>query len=177
MMVHLRDVAVLAASLALSACATGAAGEHKAVIARASLASTVGAAAGTAQVVQKGTGLFLSIEAIGLTPGEHGIHFHAVGKCEAPGFTTAGGHLNPLGRQHGKDNPAGSHMGDLPNLTAGTDGKAAAEIPLGLASQGFAQALLDADGAAIVIHAAADDYRTDPSGNSGGRIACGVFQG
>ncbi len=172
-----KETILLAASLALGACASAPAGESTTVIARAALGDASGATVGTAQVVQKGSALFLAIEASGLTPGAHGVHFHAVGKCEAPGFTTAGGHLNPLGRQHGKDNPAGSHMGDLPNLTAGADGKAAAEIPLGLASQGFAQALLDADGAAIVIHAGADDYRTDPSGNSGGRIACGVFQG
>ncbi len=163
------------ALLSLGACASVQAPDVP--VARAALADANGAAAGTASVVRRGDGLNLRVAATGLTPGPHGMHLHTVGKCEAPGFTTAGGHLNPLGHQHGTENPAGSHMGDLPNLVAGADGKASAEVPLGLAALGLAQALLDADGAAIVIHAAADDYRTDPSGNSGARVACGVFGG
>lgn len=162
------------ALLALGGCAAGKAPEV--AVASAALADANGGSAGTASVVQKGDGLVLKVAITGLTPGPHGMHLHTVGKCEAPGFTTAGGHLNPLGHQHGTENPAGSHMGDLPNLTAGADGKASAEVPLGLAALGLAQAMLDADGAAIVIHAAADDYRTDPTGNSGARVACGVFQ-
>lgn len=117
-------------------------------------------------------GLRVTIETSGLTPGLHGAHIHATGLCEAPGFTTAGGHWNPLGTQHGSMNPAGPHEGDLPNLIVGTDkrGTLAATIPGGT----FA-GLLDSDGAAMVIHAGPDDLKTDPSGNSGARLACGVF--
>ena len=166
----------LFASALLGGCAANTVATPKIVVARAALTAANGASAGEARVVQHGTGLSLVVAASGLTPGHHGMHFHTTGKCEAPGFTTAGSHLNPLVRQHGTENPASSHMGDLPNLTVGADGKAAVQVPLGLAALGLAQALLDADGAAIIIHATADDYRTDPTGNSGGRIACGVFQ-
>jgi len=166
----------LALPLALAGCAQAGTSGSGVTVASAALADAKGATAGAARVVQQGKGLTLKIEASGLTPGAHGLHFHAVGLCEAPAFTTAGAHLNPLGRQHGTENPAGSHMGDLPNLIAGTDGKASAEVPLGLAALGFAQALLDADGAAVVIHAGPDDHRTDPTGNSGARAVCGVFR-
>lgn len=165
---------LLAASLGLAGCAGN--GTHDIVLARADLADPRGTAMGSAEVVQVGRGLTLKVAATGLAPGQHGMHFHTVGKCEGPDFASAGGHLNPLGRQHGKDNPAGAHMGDLPNLTAAADGTANAQVPLGLAALGLAEGLLDADGAAIVIHAAADDYKTDPSGNSGARLVCGVFR-
>lgn len=174
-MIKLSPIALIALAL-LGGCASNTVATPEVVVARAALVDASGASAGEARVVQQGTGLTLVVNASGLTPGYHGMHFHTVGKCEAPGFTTAGSHLNPLGRQHGTENPAGSHMGDLPNLTAGADGKASVELPLGLAALGLGQALLDADGASIIIHAAADDYRTDPTGNSGGRVACGVFQ-
>ena len=109
------------------------------------------------------------------TPGAvHGLHLHAVGKCETP-FTSAGPHLNPGGHQHGKDNPMGSHLGDLPNVTIGQNGVGTADASLGTDAAAIDAALFDADGSAIVLHAAADDYRTDPSGNSGPRIACGVL--
>jgi Cu-Zn family superoxide dismutase len=87
-----------------------------------------------------------------------------------------GGHWNPTNRQHGKNNPAGMHVGDLPNLLVGTDGRGSLEINLpGASIAGGAASMLDADGASIVIHQSPDDYRTDPAGNSGARIACGVF--
>lgn len=108
--------------------------------------------------------------------GAHGLHFHTTGKCDAPGFTTAGAHLNPTARQHGHDNPAGAHLGDLPNITATTDGLVKISLPLTGSRAELAQALMDGDGTALVVHATADDYRTDPSGNSGARIACGVLK-
>jgi Cu-Zn family superoxide dismutase len=111
----------------------------------------------------------------GLSPGAHGIHLHAVGKCEPPGFTSAGGHLNPFAKEHGMENPAGSHLGDLPNLDVSADGTATMSFPLGLSPRALQTQMFDGDGTAIVIHAGPDDYRTDPSGNSGGRVACGVF--
>jgi superoxide dismutase, Cu-Zn family len=113
-----------------------------------------------------------SVQAEGLPPGAHGIHVHAVGRCEAPEFTTAGPHWNPTDRKHGRDNPDGAHHGDLPNIQIGADGRGSLNFVIPSAS--FAQ-LFDSDGAALVVHATADDYRTDPSGNSGGRIACGVI--
>jgi superoxide dismutase, Cu-Zn family len=110
--------------------------------------------------------------------GDHGIHIHAVGRCEAPGFTTAGGHFNPATHQHGFLNPLGYHAGDLPNLTLNDDGNATFNYNTYTVSleRGVANSLFDADGSAVVIHAGPDDLRTDPAGNSGARIACGVIE-
>ena len=111
-----------------------------------------------------------------MPPGVHGAHIHEVGSCQAPDFTSAGGHWNPLGKQHGRDNMAGPHMGDMPNLIVGQDGTGTLELLVnGATLVGGAEPILDDDGAAIVIHQGPDDYRTDPSGNSGARVACGVI--
>ena len=110
----------------------------------------------------------IKIQAEGLAPGVHGIHLHAVGRCEGPDFKSAGPHWNPAGKQHGHDNPLGAHLGDLPNLTVGADGR-------GTASFSVQGDIADADGTSLVIHAKPDDYKTDPSGNSGDRIACAVL--
>lgn len=141
------------------------------------LRDSAGRTRARATITQSGDGLRLRIEATGMSPGAYGAHIHAVGRCDPPGFTTAGPHWNPTGRQHGKDNPAGMHKGDLPNLLVGADGSGSFEIdvPHGRISGRGADALLDGDGAALVLHAAPDDFRTDPSGNSGARIACGVL--
>jgi len=110
----------------------------------------------------------------GLGLGAHGIHVHETGTCVAP-FATAGGHFNPDKHQHGFKNPNGNHAGDLPSISTPASGQYRFEQLLpGVTLRGD-KGLLDADGAAIVIHAAGDDYTTDPSGNSGGRIACGVI--
>lgn len=106
--------------------------------------------------------------------GSHGVHIHSVGKCEPP-FTTAGGHFNPTGRQHGYENQHGPHLGDLPNINTPAAGPLRFEFLLPGVTLKGQNALLDADGAAIVIHAGRDDYKTDPAGNSGARIACGVI--
>lgn len=113
----------------------------------------------------------VTVDASGLTAGAHGLHIHTVGKCDAPAFATAGPHWNPTMKMHGRDNPGGAHSGDLPNLMIGTDGRGS----IGFDLPGTMASLIDADGASIIIHAVADDYKTDPSGNSGGRLACGVF--
>ena len=107
----------------------------------------------------------------GLTAGQHGMHIHTIGQCTLPDFTSAGGHLNPGGKQHGLENPAGSHEGDLPMLVADASGAASMSftVPATLST------LFDVDGAAFVIHADADDMKTDPTGNSGSRVMCGVL--
>ena len=110
----------------------------------------------------------IKVDAEGLAPGVHGIHLHAVGQCDGPDFKSAGGHWNPAGRQHGRDNPQGAHLGDLPNLAAGDDGKATASFTVD-------GDMADTDGTSLVIHAKPDDNKTDPSGNSGDRIACAVL--
>ena len=109
--------------------------------------------------------------------GEHGIHIHAVGKCEAPGFTTAGGHFNPDAKKHGLNSPEGHHAGDMPNLNLNADGTASYETTvMGITlDAGAANSIFDADGSAVVVHAGPDDMLTDPAGNSGARIACGVL--
>ena len=142
---------------------------------QATLRLASGLPGGTAQLLASGSQVNISIAVVGLSPGIHGVHLHMTGSCEAPEFTSAGGHLNPGGHQHGTSNPAGSHLGDLPNITvdSGGTGTVSATLP-GVRDEVLAQ-LFDGDGTAVVVHAGPDDYRTDPSGNSGGRIACGVL--
>lgn len=163
-------------AMSLSACATTSATTVAAPTAQAKLAAGDGSPRGTATVTQAADGLHVVVKALGLTPGIHAVHVHTTGTCTGPDFTSAGGHWNPTGHKHGKDNPAGMHMGDMPNMQAGSDGTGSIEyvIPGGTISDG-ATPLLDADGAAVVIHAQADDNITDPAGNAGGRIACGVL--
>lgn len=172
----IRNALILTMPLALMACATVEQPSSDAVVAQASLTFENGQSAGTVQVRGSGDHLVLDIAVSGVTPGPHGIHLHTVGRCEAPGFTTAGGHLNPGAKQHGAENPMGSHLGDLPNIQVASNGQGKLEVTLhGTRDEVLAQ-VFDADGAAVVLHAGPDDYKSDPAGNSGGRIACGVLQ-
>jgi Cu-Zn family superoxide dismutase len=159
----------IAAAAALTACAaiepTGGAPMP--------LISSTGQSLGTVRAWQTAGGVSFRISATGLPHGLHGVHVHAVGRCDPPDFKTAGAHWNPAGKQHGMNNPAGPHAGDLPNVEVAANGVLNATVTLAGASMA---GLLDADGAALVIHATADDYTTDPSGNSGARIACAVLQ-
>jgi superoxide dismutase, Cu-Zn family len=132
-----------------------------------------GVTIGTVRVRETPGGLALKLEARGLPSGEIGMHIHDVGRCEGPGFDSAGPHWNPGGRQHGRLNPAGKHAGDLGNLWVAADGSVRMDLLPDPASH--AANALDANGAALVIHAQHDDERTDPSGNSGARIACAVL--
>jgi Cu-Zn family superoxide dismutase len=142
-----------------------------------------GAIIGQVQGGDSDNGTRLLIEARGLPPGSHGIHIHDVGMCEPPDFKSAGSHWNPSGKQHGGQNPNGAHAGDLQNLTVASDGTVRAEVVVpnaflrlvGRTAKPGMQEIADSNGAAIVIHAKPDDYKTDPSGNSGDRIACAVL--
>ena len=145
-------------------------------MASATLRAADGTDKGTASLTSSGTSLSLALSVSGLPAGEHGAHLHTVGSCDAPAFTTAGAHLNPHGKQHGTQNPQGSHLGDLPNLMVAADGTGSLTIPLVGTAAEIEALLFDADGTALVVHAGPDDYLTDPSGNSGGRIACGVLK-
>jgi Cu-Zn family superoxide dismutase len=169
-----RLLAVLPLAALVAACQT-IDEQPTARVGQATLRLASGLPAGTAQLLTSGNQLNISVAAVGLSQGVHGVHLHTTGSCEAPDFTSAGGHLNPTSRQHGHENPAGAHFGDLPNLTAGSAGAGTVSATLpGTIDEALAR-LFDADGTAIVIHAGPDDYRTDPAGNAGGRIACGVL--
>lgn len=174
---HMTRRVPLMLSAALAAASTGliAAPTKKPALAHATLLDAKGASVGQAWISDERGHPMLKLEVSGLPAGTHGVHLHTVGTCTAPDFASAGGHLNPTGKMHGKDNPQGMHLGDLPNLTVAANGKGSLSAHVGSSRAGLAAALFDADGTAIVVHAGADDYRTDPSGNSGGRIACGVL--
>jgi Cu-Zn family superoxide dismutase len=143
--------------------------------ARAVLEDAKGQKVGAATFAQTKGGVKLAVKVEGLPAGKHGIHLHAVGKCDAPEFKGAGPHFNPTGKKHGHENPEGFHAGDLPNLEVGEDGKGALEATVENATLGAGEGSLFAgQGTAVVVHASADDGKTDPAGNSGARIACGV---
>jgi len=143
---------------------------------RATIHDASGRELGTLTIRGTESGIAISGALHGLPPGTHGIHLHDVGRCEAP-FESAGNHWNPTNRQHGSQNPGGPHFGDLPNLTVTGDSSASVQATTPGGALRGVNALLDQDGAAVVIHAGPDDEKTDPSGNSGGRLACGVISG
>jgi Cu-Zn family superoxide dismutase len=123
----------------------------------------------------KGGGVSIDLDLKSLPPGEHALHFHAVPKCEAP-FTSAGGHFNPANKKHGMQNPEGPHAGDMMNFTVDAKGNAKTTITNKNVTMGAEPNSIYANGGtALMIHAAADDMKTDPSGNAGDRIACGAI--
>jgi superoxide dismutase, Cu-Zn family len=152
---------------------------------RAGLYNPQGEQIGTATLIQGERGpALIRIQVSKLPPGAHGFHIHAVGQCDPPDFRSAGDHLNPFGKKHGRKNPDGSHAGDLANLMVGSDGTAEVDVPApGIAfgegpQSPFATAdtaLVTPGSAALVIHAQPDDEITDPDGKAGARIACGVL--
>jgi superoxide dismutase, Cu-Zn family len=145
----------------------------------ANLSDANGREVGTLRFTDQGAaGVLVTGDLRNLTSGQHGIHFHAVSRCDAAGaFASAGGHFNPTSRKHGLENPDGPHAGDLPNLEIGANMTGSYRaITTRVTLGNDAQSLLDADGSAVVVHATADDQRTDPAGNSGARVACGVIR-
>ena len=148
-----------------------------ATTASVTLRATDGREVGRGSLQQTNAGVLVTLDLTGMPAGTHGIHLHAVGQCTAPDFASAGGHFSPTAKMHGFRNPAGHHAGDMTNVNVPESGATRVELLAPDVRLGPGDGtLLDADGAAIVVHALADDYQTDPSGASGGRIACGVVQ-
>jgi Cu-Zn family superoxide dismutase len=140
----------------------------------AELKNAQGQSIGSAVFREEDGRVRIVVHAQGLTPGRHGIHVHAVGRCEPPAFQSAGDHFNPLGKQHGLENPEGAHAGDLPELEADASGRIqSVAVTERLTLVAGPTSVFDPDGSALVIHANSDDQRTDPSGNSGDRLVCG----
>ena len=149
---------------------------NSAEMANSQLKDASGKAVGDVDLMQTPSGVLIKLQIKGLTPGEHAFHVHAVGNCEAP-FESAGPHFNPGNHKHGMLSGEG-HAGDMPNLYAPQSGELSVEVVNSAISleQGKPNSVFDNDGSALVIHAKADDYKTDPAGNAGDRIACGVIQ-
>jgi superoxide dismutase, Cu-Zn family len=144
--------------------------------ARAELRNAAGEIVGQATLSMEAEAVVITLEAQKLPPGPHGFHIHEVGKCEAPEFTTAGGHFNPEGKKHGLRSPGGPHAGDLPNLVVGPDGLVRIRVMAPqVALAAGPNSLFHPAGTSLVIHTGPDDDVTDPAGNSGARIACGVI--
>lgn len=134
-----------------------------------------GVPAGTARLFASGDTVTLAVAVAGITPGEHGFHLHMTGVCTRPDFSSAGGHLNPYGKGHGLTDSDGAHLGDLPNLTVAANGTGSRVFELRGSRADLLDALFDADGTAVVIHADPDDGTSEPAGNAGSRIACAVL--
>ena len=139
------------------------------------LAMADGTEVGSVQLIATGNSLAIEGEFSGLPEGEHAFHLHTTGACDAPDFSSAGGHLNPDEKEHGVLNPAGAHMGDLPNVIISDDGAGGTVATLPGKRDEIVSAIFDDDGTAVMIHEGADDYTSDPAGDAGSRIACGVL--
>lgn len=132
---------------------------------------------GEVSFVETDKGVTIDILADGLPPGKHGTHIHEKGVCATPDFESAGGHFNPTNKEHGFENPQGYHLGDLPNIEVDKEGKVNVTLTIDeyTLKPKAENSLINKDGSALVIHADEDDYKTDPSGNSGARIACAAI--
>ena len=168
-------IPTICAALVLTGC-TSIADMPNNQVGMAELRFANGLPAGNVQLLRTSEQLSVSVDVTGMTPGAHGFHLHTTGRCDGPDFTTAGGHLNPGDNSHGTMSAGGSHLGDLPNLQVGSRGTASADLVVSRQAGSALSDIFDADGTAVIVHANADDYRTDPSGNAGARIACGVLR-
>ncbi len=140
------------------------------------LIDSTGVRVGQVMALQDPAGVVFQVLATGLTPGLHGMHLHVEPACDPPSFAAAGGHYNPSGRQHGRLNPAGPHAGDFPNLTVQQDGSGRAEVRIDGVTLTEGDHSIGRPGSALVLHVARDDELTDPTGNSGARVACAVIR-
>jgi len=167
---------LLLCALTLGACRSAARAPGESPVGSVVVRSPAGASYGTLRLESTGGGTRLRGALAGLPPGVHGIHFHQVGRCDPPDFASAGPHFNPTNALHGLQNPLGPHAGDLPNITVNAAGEAAVDLVTTRVTSdpSSPRGLVGGDGTALVIHADPDDQFTDPAGNSGARIACGV---
>jgi Cu-Zn family superoxide dismutase len=168
---HIKATLVLAAALAAGPALA------QEVTATASLKGTDGQDFGTVSFAETPAGVLITAELKGLPPGVHGFHLHEKGAC-TPDFKAAGGHFNPTGAEHGFMAEGGPHAGDMPNIHVPDSGSLTIEVldPYISLKEGMEETLFDDDGTAVVIHAGADDYTSQPSGDAGDRIACGVVE-
>lgn len=167
-------IRLVAAGCAVLALATVPAAAQSA---KALLKDAQGKVVGNATLTQTPNGVLVRLSIMGLPAGERAFHIHAVGRCEPP-FTSAEGHFNPGGKQHGFLSAAGAHAGDMPNLHVPASGALEVEVLNRLVTldKGAANSLLGPSGTSLIIHAGKDDYKSDPAGDAGGRIACGVIE-
>ena len=171
----MRPLLLLGVAAMLAGCASTPA-DRGPLSAEATLKDKEGKQVGVVTLIETPEGVRFALTGYRLPPGTHGVHVHAVGLCEPPEFTSAGPHFNPGNKQHGRLNPAGAHAGDLPNLVVAASGEGGMDVTTkAFALSAGPNSLLNEKGTAVVIHANADDEKTDPTGNSGGRIACGVI--
>ena len=169
-------VILLCATFLVSLAAGCSMSSEQASQATAELKDKDGKGIGVATFRESSGGVTVNVNVKGLTPGLHAVHVHAVGKCEAPAFTSAGGHFNPAQKKHGHKSPEGAHAGDLPNMLVAKDGTGRFEaFTDGMTLKPGGTSVFDKDGSALVIHAGVDDYATDPTGNAGDRVACGII--
>lgn len=172
-------ISILALTTACSEPAYDTAAETTAeaeTLAAADMTDSEGAEVGRVQLMRSSNSLYLDVALAELEPGTKAIHLHTTGDCQAPDFSSAGGHLNPTGATHGSLSQTGKHLGDLPNIEVSEPGDLAQTIELAGEADNILSAIFDQDGTAIVIHAGPDDYLSDPAGAAGPRIACGVLQ-